>query len=198
MGVSMELDEVIESRRSIRRFRPIAIPEDSIRMIINARRLAPSGSNLQPLRNIVAKTPAAIATVASCSTMPFVAQAPVVILCLIDMRFSDAITVPDDGITLQSRSIAEYNRKRKAWSKRERRTYLNLNAGIAIEHLALKAVDLGLECCWVRLFDGEKLHRLLDIDDRYEIAVLLPIGYPGVKPDFKPRLPLNELILKEI
>lgn len=41
--------------------------------------------------------------------------------------------------------------------------YLNLNAAIAIDHITLRAVDLGLGSCWVMMFDKEKVKDLLGL-----------------------------------
>ena len=89
------------------------------------------------------------------------------------------------------------DRRRRHWSDEERRAYLLLNAGIAIEHIVLKAVDMGLGSCWVRMFDQAKLLETLGLDSRYEVAALLPVGWPAEQPPMKPRLPVNDLILKE-
>ena len=47
--------EAIEKRRSIRKFKPDAIPEEYINELLNAARLAPSGSNAQPWRFKIVK-----------------------------------------------------------------------------------------------------------------------------------------------
>jgi nitroreductase len=49
----MELSDVIASRRSIRKFRQGDISADTVQLLLDAARLAPSGSNLQPSRFIV-------------------------------------------------------------------------------------------------------------------------------------------------
>ena len=40
--------EAIEKRRSIRKFKPDPIPDEYITALLDAARLAPSGSNAQP------------------------------------------------------------------------------------------------------------------------------------------------------
>jgi len=39
---------------------------------------------------------------------------------------------------------------------------------------------------------------MLQLDDRYDVVALLPIGYPDQSPAARPRLPLGDLILKEV
>ena len=49
----MSVYELILKRRTIRRFKPKQVPEYLLNKLVNAGRLAPSGSNLQPLEFIV-------------------------------------------------------------------------------------------------------------------------------------------------
>jgi nitroreductase len=51
--LDMPLGEAIFSQRSIRRFRPDAIPLDDLRLILEAAVRAPSGGNRQPARFLV-------------------------------------------------------------------------------------------------------------------------------------------------
>jgi len=64
----MDLFEVIEKRRSIRKFKPKLVPKKDLKKILEAGRLAPSGGNRQPWYFIVVKDPetkGALATVAN-------------------------------------------------------------------------------------------------------------------------------------
>ncbi len=49
----MGVYETAIARRSIRRFKDISVPRESLERCVNAARLAPSGANLQPLEYIV-------------------------------------------------------------------------------------------------------------------------------------------------
>ena len=51
----MDVKQAIESRRSIRRFKPDALPQETIEMILDAARLAPSGKNNQPWQFVVVR-----------------------------------------------------------------------------------------------------------------------------------------------
>jgi len=78
------------------------------------------------------------------------------------------------------------------------KAYLSLNAAIALEHITLRAVDLGLGSCWIMMFDREKAKKILELDERYDVVALLPIGYPDQNPPQRPRLELNELVIQTI
>ena len=51
----MDFYEVIRTRRSVRKFRADAIPEDVLQRVLDAARIAQSGSNRQPWRYIIIK-----------------------------------------------------------------------------------------------------------------------------------------------
>ena len=78
------------------------------------------------------------------------------------------------------------------------KSYLYLNAAIALEHIALRAVDLGLGSCWIMMFNSKKAKEVLELDERYDVVALLPVGYPDQNPLQRPRLKLDELILQTI
>lgn len=54
-GILLDLFEVIEKRRSIRRFKPEPVATEDLRRILEAGRLAPSGGNRQPWSFVVVR-----------------------------------------------------------------------------------------------------------------------------------------------
>lgn len=77
----MELSDVIASRRSIRKFREENISADTVRLLLDAARLAPSGSNLQPARFIVAQSPTAKEALGRHTPYKFIVKASVIFVC---------------------------------------------------------------------------------------------------------------------
>ena len=75
---------------------------------------------------------------------------------------------------------------------------LLMNVAIAVEHIVLKAVDLGMGSCWIGLFDRDMVRNVLALDESIYPVVLLPVGYTNQSPNERPRLPLNQLMLKVI
>jgi len=203
----MDLLDAIKERRSIRKFKTQPIPEDYLNELLDAGRMAPSGSNLQPTRYVVIESEEARAKLKDCSPLPFVWKAPVVLAVCIDSqvvskseeRFKELkeanafVDTPLNNIDPQ-----DYNSKRRAMDEATLKAYLSLNAAIAIDHITLRAVDLGLGSCWVMMFDKEKTQKAINLDDRYEVIALLPIGYPDQDPAPRPRLSLNEVLLKKL
>ncbi|SFH09552.1 Nitroreductase [Desulfotomaculum arcticum] len=203
----MELLDAIKSRRSIRKFKAQSIPENYLNELLDAGRMAPSGSNLQPTRYVVIESDEARAKLRDCSPLPFVWQAPAVIAVCIDTqaaykseeRFKELkeanafVDTPLNNIDAK-----DYIKRRRAMDEVALRAYLSLNAAIAIDHITLRAVDLGLGSCWVMMFDKEKTKKAINLDDKYEIVALLPIGYPDQEPAPRPRLRMNEVLLKKM
>jgi nitroreductase len=201
----MELSDVIASRRSIRKFRQEDISVDTVRLLLDAARLAPSGSNLQPARFIVAQSNAAKEALGQCTPYKFIIKASVIFVCCADLT---AISTRDkrvgelveagafDGVdvnfdsALPSASALMETEMAKA--------YLSMNVAIAVEHIVLKAVDLGLGSCWLGRFDRDKLKEYLKMDENIYPVVLLPVGYPDQTPKARPRFDLDKLILKTI
>jgi nitroreductase len=209
----MELLEAMQSRRSIRKFKSDSIPENFISELLEAGRLAPSGTNLQPTRYIVIKSEEARAKLKECTPLPFVGDAPAIIACCVDNQsmvsmldrmkelseaqaFKD--TPLDNDYSAKANKPSDNNKKERFSDEASIKSYLNLNAAIAIDHITLRAVDLGLGTCWIMMFDQEKVKDLLGLDSRYDVVALLPVGYPDQSPSQRPRLDKNELLLKEI
>ena len=67
--------------------------------------------------------------------------------------------------------------------------------GIAFEHIALAATNLGLGTCWMGQTGREDLIRkLLDIPDKLKPVAVMPIGVPDETPAPKDRKSLNEIV----
>ena len=206
MIYNMELLEAMKARRSIRKFKSDPIPESLITQLIETARLAPSGSNLQPTRIIVIKSDAARAQLSQASPLPFVSQAPVVIACCVDAesfgglgtRAKELMEAGAFKDTPLDKMDPESYAKSKPMEQTTAEAYLRLNAAIAIDHITLRAADLGLGTCWVMMFDQEKVKQLLGLGENYNVVALIPVGYPDQHPTARPRIDYTQILLKEI
>jgi nitroreductase len=171
----MDFSTVIKTRRSVRAFSDKPVPDDALNRILEAGRLAPSACNFQPWRLIVVKDAAARNQLAKqACRQPFVAAAPVVIVCC------------------GKKYPQQYN-----WIGEH--LYL-VDMGIAIDHMALAARNEGLGTCWIGAFDDQPVKKLLGIPADHDVVMMLPIGYP-VSPDLftatTERLPLEQVVFWE-
>jgi len=195
----MELDKVIEIRRSIRKFKQDPVPDETINKILEAARLAPSGSNIQPWRFIIAKSDQEKEKLRSVTPFRFALKAPVLIVCCADMT---ALEKRDDrvnelfqaGVFNDVEMDGLYAVPER--TKEQALSYLAMNVGIAITYIMLKASDLGLGTCWIGGFDPKKTKEILNLDENLYVIALLPIGYYDRLPSQRPRFSLDKLILK--
>jgi len=200
----MELSEVIAARRSIRKFKPGEISEETVKELIEAARLAPSGSNLQPARFIVAKSPQAKESIGKCTPYKFVVKAAVIFVCCADLT---TITTREthvkelfregafDGVEMD---MSDPSAVTPIMDDDMIKAYLSMNTAIAIEHIVLKSVDLGLGSCWIGRFDREKLKNLLNLNDNIYPVTILPVGWPDESPKARPRLALDKYLLQAL
>ena len=67
--------------------------------------------------------------------------------------------------------------------------------GIAFEHIALAATNLGLGACWMGQTGREELIRkLLDIPEKLRPVAVMPIGVPDETPPPKERKSLDDIV----
>ncbi|HID25485.1 MAG TPA: nitroreductase [Thermoplasmata archaeon] len=72
--------------------------------------------------------------------------------------------------------------------------WYKVDIGIALEHMVLEAVELGLGTCWIGAFDKQKVSKLLNVPEHLETVALLTVGYPKEEPSATSRKPLNEIV----
>jgi len=163
----MNVVEAIEKRRSIRVYQNKPLPEEKLRKILEAARLAPSAKNLQSYKFIVVKNKGLRKKLAKEATRySFIADAPVIIAAV----SLDPDYVMSGGVPAHPVDIA-----------------------IAVDHMTLAAVEEGLGTCWIGAFYQDQVKRILSIPEKYKVVVLLPLGYPAEGPKRKVRKPLKEV-----
>ncbi len=200
----LTLKETIEQRRSIRKFKPDPVAPEIVAELLEAARLAPSGSNSQPWRFKIVSDPDIKSRIAEAAfDQKFIARAPVVFVCCADIQgFIDGTIsgIHDLGITgFVKNNVAEVILKRTEEMKSTPVDQLTpriiFNVAIAVEHIVLRAVDLGLGTCWIGMFDTGKIKAMFGWSDNILPVVLLPVGYPGENPAPRKRKPVREILL---
>jgi nitroreductase len=70
-----------------------------------------------------------------------------------------------------------------------------IDVAIALDHMTLAAVELGLGTCWIGAFHEEAVKALLNIPEGVRVVGLLPLGYPS-DPSIvqKTRLPFETIV----
>jgi nitroreductase len=166
----MEVAEAIKSRRSIRKYKSTPIPEEVLKRVLNAARLAPSAANLQPWRLLVVMDEDLKRKLAgACSNMGWISRAPVVVVACANMDVAMAMI----GGYMNSAPV---------------------DVAIAMDHITLAAVSEGLGTCWIGAFKEEKVIDVLGIPSGHRVVSLMTLGYPEEAPQSPGRKHLSEMV----
>ncbi|MBW1695421.1 MAG: nitroreductase family protein [Deltaproteobacteria bacterium] len=177
----MTLDEIIKKRRSIRSFQPTPVASEDLLAICEAARLAPSACNSQTWRFVAVTDSDTIKRLCNEAMRPVIpnrwlAQAPLVIIgcSQLDM-VANRIGSRISGIE-----------------------YYQIDLGIAMEHMVLKATELGLGTCWIGWFSEDRVKEILGIPKKIKVSAMLTIGYPKETPlKRQSRKTINKILFSE-
>ena len=171
----MEFAELAGIRQSVRSYSGKAVEEEKLMQCIETARLSPSANNSQPWRFVVVDEPELrdrIADAAAGMGMnKFVRQAPVIIAVVLEKQNMLSAV----GSVIQDKE------------------YRLLDIGIAANQLCLHAAALGLGTCMVGWFDENKVKRLLGVDKKRRIPLLITLGYSDTPVRQKVRKPFEEI-----
>lgn len=203
----MDFFEVVRNRRSVREFADRPVMSKDIETCLEAARLAPSATNSQPWRFLVARTPELREALTEAGYgQACLRQAPVITVLLGDRgvfkkRLRRAKELADLGAFSQD-TMATLEKKYQEAPEPGREandTLIRLNCMLAGEHYLLAVAALELGCCWVGLFDSAKVTEILKLDPKYNFPIaLLPTGYPaGETPPPRPRYSISDIAWKD-
>ena len=174
----MELNKLIEERRSIRKYLQIKVEKELIDQMINAAIQAPSWKNSQTARYHVVMSEEMLAKVKAECLPVFNAknckEAPVLIITTF---VKDRAGFDRDGTPT--------NEVGQGWGY--------YDCGLHNENLILKATDLGLDTLVMGIRDEEKLRELLSIDANEIVVSVISVGYRDIYPE-KPKRKEKETI----
>jgi nitroreductase len=201
----LDVFEAIKKRKSIRKFKEIPLSDQQIDRLVEAARLAPSGSNVQPWRFVIVKDTGLKSRLKdACFNQKFIESASIVIVCCGDLlawketvgHTRELVDRGDIQLNKESEKALMDRAKRAASAEmHERIPSALLNVAIAVEHIVLEAVELGLGSCWVGLFDKEKVRDVLDLPEHLYVVGLLPVGVPDEDPQPRPRLAASTIVV---
>ncbi len=166
----MEFRKLIQQRYSVRNFLPKEVELSKLETILEAGRMAPSAVNFQPWHFIVVCDKQMMQALANCYHREWFATAPCCIVVCSDHQ--------------------------QSWKRREDgKDHGDIDAAIAIDHMTLQAVELGLGTCWVCNFNVEKTRKLFQFPAHIEPVAFLPVGYPNREEvPVKKRKPTQDIV----
>ncbi len=168
-----KLSELIRERHSVRSFDPTrAIPEETLRTILEAGRLAPSAKNAQPWHFFALKSEEARQKIYSCYKPEWLRNASELIL-----------VVGEDA---------------EAWRFKDGQdTALLIDSAIATAYMQLQAWELGVGSVWICAFDRPRCAELFGLEMGKQTPIsILALGYATADtvPGPKVRKPIDEVL----
>lgn len=203
------LEDIINKRRSIRKYKPDMLPEEWINSMLHCALMAPSPSNSQPVRFI---------KISSAGKREKLYQA----LNSGKQEFMRAIQSKEEAKKLKSLINTYYRFSEfmfkapilfaagtitpyKSFSKRmfegkiighdkQEETTLDITVGLALKGFILKGEELGLGTCILTgpLVFIPNVEEILGIND-VRIKCFITVGFPDEKPNMPPRKSISEI-----
>ncbi len=69
-----------------------------------------------------------------------------------------------------------------------------VDLSIALDHISLAAVELGLGTCWIGAFHPGEMREYLDVPDEFDITMCMAVGYPSEPGQSPVKKSLDELL----
>lgn len=182
----MEFDQIIQDRRSIRKFISKEVEEEKVVALLESARLCQSAKNRQPWKFMLltGKDKDEVADImlslfeknhveltgyanSSKNSAHIIQQAPLLVLAFIER---DENWIHSDLLSM----------------------------GAAIEHLCLKAVDLDLGAVWIAdtVYTRDEISAAMGYANLQLISGIA-IGYPDEHPNPRPRKEIEDILLKK-
>ncbi len=153
----MDFEDIVYKRRTIRRFKKDPISLETLKKLIDFARVAPMARNIQALEFIVVHS----AEVRK-NMFPLVNWAG---------SLPEDQRTPEKGREPTAYIIVLLNTNIKS-------SYVDFDVGAAVENILLGAVNYGIGTCWMGSINRDKIRKLFEIPDYYEIKHVISLGYP--------------------
>jgi len=179
----MELRKVIEDRRSIRHYNNKDISKDIIDDLLDCARLAPSAMNRQPWFFVVVKNKKkdmiADIMINWCHSAD------------LDKEYLSSVEYTANVIKEANTLILVFQEKND-----KNRNHDNLSIGASIEHILLRATDLGIGSLWIgHTANVQKKIEALFNYDNLELNSAIALGYTDTNPKPRPRKELKDIVI---
>ena len=175
------MNETIKTQlnhRSIRQFKPVALAQEEVNLLVDVARHAPT-SNFRQAYSIISITDEKLKEqIAEIANQPYIPNAGHLFVFVVDQRRNTLIAEAKGAKALVQGSPERFI---SAFS----------DAMIAAQNMVVAAESLGMGTVYLGsiLNDNAKLSELLKLPKYVYPAVGLAVGWPDQEPQLKPRLP---------
>ena len=175
----MEAKQLIETRRSVRKFTDQEVTKEVIEEIVQMAEFAPTWKNVQANRFIAVQDEAIKAKLAECTTHAnntniMNSASVVMVMTIVNQRSG------------YERDGSFSTTKEKHWE--------SFDAGIVAQTLCLAAHDKGLGTVILGIFDEEKVKEVVSVPEGESVSALIAIGYPDETPTAPKRKELEKVL----
>ena len=155
----MDIFEVIDKRRSIRKFKHEPVATEHLKKILEAARLAPSGGNRQPWYFVIVRNLETKKAISASSKLEGNQKL---------LLSADTIIVLVSNPELEKEHRSPFICSERSWYRQD--------PMLAGEHIVLAATALGYGTCWIAGFDDFEAKRILKIPENLAVIALIAIG----------------------
>lgn len=209
-----ELERLVKTRRSIRRYRETEVPDEMLLRAIDLATWAPNGGNWQPWQFWIVKNRDVISRMADAvdarsrlmASWPeaepfrehaerwvrvggFFRSAPACIAVLVGgyQSIADKLLDARGADDPQAREMAEWRRFGASRFQ---------TIGGAVQTLLLSLHQQGLGACWMAGPQQAKreVEEILGVPSDWDFAALVPVGWPAEEREGQPRKPLEQVV----
>lgn len=176
----MEFSKIVESRRSIRAYKPnTSVDREVILDIIRTAQQAPTWKNSQTGRYYVVTSPEKLARVKS--------------ECLLEYNQKNTANAPVLIITAFEKAISGFDADKNPENElgNEWGAY---DLGLQNQLLILKAREYGLDTLIMGIRKSEELRKELSIPESQEVVSVISLGYRDIEPKKPKRKELDEIV----
>ena len=201
--MSLNLLNVLRSRRSVKEYLPKEASNEVLFQILEAGRWAPSAHNAQPWRFIIIQDSTTKQRLAKAMASRWdrdmskngvpKEQRESLIKASVE-RFENAPIIIIACLTMEN--MDEYPDDRR---KKIEYVMAVQSVAAAIENMLLAAHDEGLGSCWfcAPLFCQDVVRKILKIPQHVDPQALITLGYPADRPTPPPRKALEEIVYQD-
>ena len=177
----MDLMDIINGRRSIRKYKPDPVPEEVLQKILEAVRWSPSWANTQCWEVVLVKDPKVKSELAAT-------------LVKTNPALSSMIEAPLVVVLCGKKGVSGFKKGEATTVKGD---WLMFDTGIAMQDLCLTAHSMGLGTVVVGMFDHKKAEEILEVPQDREVVAITPLGYPAAESITPKRKEISEFVFYE-
>lgn len=173
----MELDKVLNERRSVRKYKEKKVSQNDIEACLEAAILAPSWKNSQVTRYHIARSEGVVEKIRA--SLP-------------EFNQKNSFNAPVLIVTTMVKNRSGFERSGEP-SNEVGNGWGFYDCGLHNMNLILKAQDLGLSTLVMGLRDQDKIREIMNITEDEVIVSVIALGYKDIDPTMPPRKAIKDI-----